>query len=172
MSREEKEKKKSEGKPLIAEPVANPVLLGLSPSNYLAKTVKDIRSNDIEEALLVLPFSSALKLVNYLLSWIKQVYYLVSKINNTQGTNVELSCRCLFFLLKIHNSQLVTNKSIVGALNELRQVTRARLRDIKDTIGFNKAACQFLKRTIEANSNTEFFEASLQFRKSKKQKVK
>jgi len=158
---EELQERREKNKPVVALPTPNPLFLGLNASGYLLKTLKEIKSNDLEQSLLVMPFSSVLKFVEYLLIWIRE------------GSQIELSCRCLFFLLKIHNNQLISNKNLVNTLHELKEVTRNRLQDLKDSIGFNRAALQFLKRNIELSTNTEFFEASLKFvKQNKKQKVK
>lgn len=51
-------------------PSANPLLLGRSVEEYVLETVRRVRPGDLEQALLVLPFSDALRLLQYLCSWL------------------------------------------------------------------------------------------------------
>ncbi|KAJ0009812.1 hypothetical protein Pint_32837 [Pistacia integerrima] len=38
-------------------------VLGLSPSHYVLRTLSNVKTNDLEQTLLALPFADALKLV-------------------------------------------------------------------------------------------------------------
>jgi len=157
LSNEELQQRKSSTQPTET----NPLLLNLSPSAYLLRTLKGIRSSDLEEALYVLPFSNVIQFFDYLNEWI------------IEGKDIELNCRCLFFLLKSHHNQLIANKSIVKVLNSLRKNTRIQLQQFKDIVGFNHAALNYLKKNIELHTNKEFFfEQSLEQHQSKKSKTK
>lgn len=59
--------------PSTRAPGANPLLLGLSPGAYVLKVLAGVRAADLEQALLSLPFTDALKLLAYLAAWLKQV---------------------------------------------------------------------------------------------------
>eukprot|EP01116_Phalansterium_solitarium_P006507 TRINITY_DN18830_c0_g1_i1.p1 TRINITY_DN18830_c0_g1~~TRINITY_DN18830_c0_g1_i1.p1 ORF type:complete len:933 (-),score=243.72 TRINITY_DN18830_c0_g1_i1:56-2854(-) len=159
LSEKERAQRQKDGKgPVVAPPTPNPLLLGLSANRYVAKVIKDIRSAELEEALLVLPFTSAIKLFSYLNAFIEE------------GLNVELTCRCMFFLLKAHQNQIVSNKSLLTLMDSMKRNTRLRLQEAKDIVGFNRSAMGFLKRNIELNTNTEFFEASIERLANKKSK--
>jgi U3 small nucleolar RNA-associated protein 12 len=45
----------------------------LPADKYVLNVVEKVRANDLEEALLVLPFSQVLSLINYLDQWAKKV---------------------------------------------------------------------------------------------------
>lgn len=45
----------------------------VSPDKYVLNVVEKIKANDLEEALLVLPFSKVLSLLSYIESWAKKV---------------------------------------------------------------------------------------------------
>jgi U3 small nucleolar RNA-associated protein 12 len=45
----------------------------LPADKYVLTVVQKVRANDLEEALLVLPFSQVLSLINYLDQWAKKV---------------------------------------------------------------------------------------------------
>ena len=48
----------------------NPFLLGLSPSAYVLRSLADVRANDLETVLIMLPFTDALKMLSYLSGWL------------------------------------------------------------------------------------------------------
>ena len=62
--------------------------------------------------------------------------YLEDWISNSK--ELELSCRCLFFLLKIHYNQISTSKSILPTLISLKEITRKNLQKQRDLIGKKK----------------------------------
>jgi len=79
---------------LVPVPQHNPLLLGLTPTRYLLKELRGIRAADLEEALHALPFAAARELLRYLLHWLRK------------GLVPELCCKCVLFLVKLHNNQV------------------------------------------------------------------
>ncbi|KAL0890295.1 hypothetical protein Bca101_014278 [Brassica carinata] len=63
----EYEEEKLRGK--VPDLAPNIVMLGLSPSEFVLKTISKEKTNDLEHILLPLPFSDALKLLSYIESW-------------------------------------------------------------------------------------------------------
>lgn len=58
--------------PKAKPPAPNPLLLGLSPSAHVLRVVSRVRSAELEQALLLLPFTDALRLMRYLVAWLQQ----------------------------------------------------------------------------------------------------
>ena len=56
------------GRPLAP----NPLLLGLPPEAYMLKQLGSVRAGDLEQALLILPFSDALRLLQYFCAWLER----------------------------------------------------------------------------------------------------
>lgn len=137
-------------------PAANPFLLGKSASDHVLQVVRGIRANDLEQALMVLPFTDTLVVLEYLLVWLRE------------RKSVELCCKILFLLLGLHHSQIVTNKSLVTTLTELQVVARQRLKEQKATLGFNRAAMLFMQRAIEQKGEESLFYEALASSKAKK----
>lgn len=50
----------------------NPMLLGMTPEQYMLKQVASVRAGDLEQALLILPFSDALRLLAYFCTWLER----------------------------------------------------------------------------------------------------
>jgi U3 small nucleolar RNA-associated protein 12 len=75
-----------------------------------------------------------------------------------QEWNIPLVARILFFLLKTHHHQIVANRTMRLTLIPLRTHLRAALRRQKDTIGYNLAALQFIRRKHDAARTAQFYE--------------
>uniref|UniRef100_A0A3Q3QZH0 Small-subunit processome Utp12 domain-containing protein n=1 Tax=Monopterus albus TaxID=43700 RepID=A0A3Q3QZH0_MONAL len=133
----------------------------ICPSRYVLDVIKKVRSSELEISLLVLPFPYVPKLLKLFSSYIRQ------------GLEVELVCRCLFFLLKIHFGQISSNQMLLSVIDELRTNTLSKVHEIRDVMGFNSAALQFLQREMESKEDVMFFaDATGQMEKKKKRRRK
>lgn len=112
----------------------NPLMLGLSPEDYVLRSVSHVRSSELEQALLLVPFADALRLLGYLSSWLKK------------GPKPELLCRVATLLLRVHMQQLMATPSARSVLIELKYSLRDRIEGFKDCIGYNLAAMGHLQR--------------------------
>ncbi|KAM9850764.1 WD repeat-containing protein 3 [Aulostomus maculatus] len=132
----------------LEPPKPNPILVAfgnVSPSRYVLDVIKKVRSSELEVSLLVLPFPYIPELLTLLNSFIQE------------GLEVELVCRCLFLLLKIHFGQISSNQMLLSVIDELRTNTLSKVQEIRDVMGFNSAALQFLQREIESKEDIMFF---------------
>ncbi|KAK3148354.1 hypothetical protein QOZ80_3BG0293970 [Eleusine coracana subsp. coracana] len=125
----------------------NVIMQGRSPSDYVLNVVSNIRPNDLEQALLSLPFSDALKLMFYLKEW------------SLVPSKVELVCRVCLVLLQTHHNQLTTTTSARSLLTELKDILYSRVKECKDTIGFNLAAMDHVKELLAMRSDAPFRDA-------------
>ncbi|KAF8389466.1 hypothetical protein HHK36_026161 [Tetracentron sinense] len=143
----------------------NVMMLGLSPSDYVLRALSNVRTTDLEQALLPLPFSDALKLMSYLKDlasipdkqyccWDSDGYMVVHKADY-----VELVCRVATMLLQTHHNQLVATPSARPILTILRDILYARVKECKDTLGFNLAAMDHLKQLMSSKSDALFRDA-------------
>ena len=96
-----------------------------------------LQAADLEQALLVLPFTEALRLLSYLCQWLKK------------GRQIELCCRTSTLLVRLHHPQLVATPSARPTLIQLQTLLRQRVQGLKATMGFNLAALQHLKRSVK-----------------------
>ncbi|KAK6315165.1 hypothetical protein J4Q44_G00146940 [Coregonus suidteri] len=137
----------SSGKQL-PPPKANPILVAfgnVSPSRYVLDVIKKVRSSELEVSLLVLPFPYIPDLLSLFNCYVQD------------GLEVELVCRCLFFLLRIHFGQISSNQMLLTVIDELRTNTISKVREIRDVLGFNSAGLQFLQREVESKEEVMFF---------------
>lgn len=148
----------------LPPPKPNPILVAfgnVTPSRYVLDVIRKVRSSELEVSLLVLPFPYIPELLKLFNSYIKD------------GLEVELVCRCLFFLLRIHFGQISSNQMLLSVIDELRTNTLFKVREIRDVMGFNSAALQFLQREIESKEDVLFFaEATGQLKEKKRRRRK
>ncbi len=76
-----------------------------------------------------------------------------------QDANITLASRILFFLLKTHHHQIVSNRIMRTTLVALRESVRAALSRQKQTLGYNIAALRFIQRGYEADRTAGLFES-------------
>ncbi|KAK8969778.1 hypothetical protein KSP40_PGU004479 [Platanthera guangdongensis] len=125
----------------------NLLMQGLSPADYVLKAVSTVRTNDLEQTLLSLPYSDALKLISYLKGWVQN------------PDKVELVCKITTVLLQTHHSQLTTTPAARPMLTVLKDILHAKVKAYKDTIGFNLAAMDHLKELMSMRSDAPFRDA-------------
>ncbi|KAL7594219.1 hypothetical protein Lser_V15G28362 [Lactuca serriola] len=151
MAENEEEKKQGKG----GEFRSNVIMLGLSPSDYILRAVSKVHTNDLEQTLLALPFSDALKLLSNLKDW------------SSNPDKVELVCRIATVLLQLHHNQLVATTSTRPLLALLKDILHAKVKECKDTLGFNLAAMDHIKQLMASKSDAPFRDA-----KSKLQEIR
>ncbi|CEP02195.1 unnamed protein product (mitochondrion) [Plasmodiophora brassicae] len=129
------------------KPSSNPMLLGLTPFAFMTKVLSEARPNELEVALVVLPFTYAKRLL------------LILEDMLLQGDAIELYVRCVLFLLQTHHQRLIAADEMGPHFVTLRDRMRQRLRAQKDLVGYNMAAITFLKQEVDSRSNSDFYEA-------------
>ncbi|XP_056415962.1 WD repeat-containing protein 3 [Hyla sarda] len=133
----------------------------ISSSDYVMDVIKKVRSSELEESLLVLPFSYVPDLLTLFRDYIRR------------SQDVELVCRCLFFLLRIHFGEITSNHMLLGVMEDLKGCTISRVSEVRDVMGVNMAALQYLKREIEAKEEILFFtDATGRFEEKRRKRKK
>ncbi|KAI8610973.1 quinon protein alcohol dehydrogenase-like superfamily [Chytriomyces sp. MP71] len=117
------------------------------PEAYVLHVIEGIRSADLEQALLVLPFSKVVELLAILLVWVEREW------------NSHISSRVLYHILQTHHNEIVTSRVCRPLLMQLKALLPAALRKERDTIGFNLAGLKFMKRDWDVNHSKEFLDA-------------
>lgn len=133
-------KKQKAVNPNIAPPQRDPLFMALgniSAEKHVLNTVAKIPAAQLHDALLVLPFSMLPALFTFIAIWLRRQW------------NVSLTCRVLFFMLSIHQRQLVASGELRTILEGMREDLRTTLAGIKDVLGFNLAAMKFVGQKIK-----------------------
>ncbi|KAI8435791.1 hypothetical protein MSG28_004019 [Choristoneura fumiferana] len=150
---------KKEREEARGQPVAPPLLMAAyncsSEEDFLLETLRRIRASDLEEALLLLPFSTACEIVRMLPSLLER------------GSNTELLCRLAVFLLKVHHAPLTAHKALLKPLIQIQAKAGVRLAEIRDTVGYNVHAFQWMRREAEAADAEQLFREAGDARRAK-----
>ncbi|XP_063380807.1 WD repeat-containing protein 3 [Cydia fagiglandana] len=141
------------------QPVQPPLLMAAyncdNEEDFLLETLKKIRASDLQEALLLLPFNTACDIVRMLPSMLER------------GVNTELLCRTAIFLLKVHHAPLKAHKALLKPLIQIQAKAVMRLSEMRDMVGYNVHALQWMRREAEAADAEQLFREATDARRSK-----
>ncbi|KAG7961175.1 hypothetical protein I3843_09G002800 [Carya illinoinensis] len=156
----EHEDERNRGK--VTEFQPNVIMLGHSPSDYVLRALSNVHTNDLEQTLLALPFSDALKLISYLKDW------------TSNPDKVELICRVATVLLQTHHNQLVTTPAARPVLTVLKSILYARVKQLmasRSDAPFRDAKSKLLEIRAQHSKRLDArLETKEEKRKKKKQK--
>jgi U3 small nucleolar RNA-associated protein 12 len=136
--------------PKIAPPQRDTLYLALgniSAERHVLGTVTLIQAAQLQDALLVLPFSTLPALFTFLAIWVKNQW------------EIPVVCRILYFMLKTHQRQIVSSRELKNVLTDIRRDLRASLGGIKDVIGYNIAALQRIGEKVKDRTMTTIEDA-------------
>ena len=71
----------------------NPFLLGMDASAFVLKSLSDVRASDVEQALLLLPFTDALRLLSFLPIWLSKRTHVCSDFQCPGLNELCMLCR-------------------------------------------------------------------------------
>ncbi len=132
-----------------------------TPDEYLLNILKKIRCSDLEEILSLLPLSSVSELIENLLA-------LLRKMNQ----EVELIARVLVFLLRAHHKPIVSSRNLFLILKQLQKISPKRIKEVKDTVGYNLHVLYHIQREKELENSVQLFEELYLEQKQKDRKRK
>jgi U3 small nucleolar RNA-associated protein 12 len=112
----------------------------VSAERYVLGTLQKIPASQLQDALLVLPFSVLPALFTFISLWIQRQW------------DITLVCRVLFFMLKTHQRQIVASRELKSVLEGMRRELRSSLGDVKDLLGFNLAAVRLVEQAAGERS--------------------
>ena len=113
---------------------SNPLLLGLTPHQYLLRSLRMIKAADMEQTMLLLPF-------HYVSRLIKMLIELAEK-----GLDLELCSRCSIFLIRAHQSQILATHALLPEINRLKNVLIYAIGDLRTLVGANVAAFKYVSK--------------------------
>lgn len=138
----------------------NMILRGRSPSEHVLHVISNVQTNDLEQTLLSLPFSDVLKIISYLKDW------------SCNPAKIELVCRIATVILQSHYSQLTATAAARPMLTCLKDFLHGKVKEYKDTVGFNLAAMNHLKEMMSMKSDAPFRDAKAKLMEIRKQQSK
>ncbi|KAI9711391.1 MAG: hypothetical protein M1828_001936 [Chrysothrix sp. TS-e1954] len=120
-------------------PQRHPVLSfkDASAEKHLLGVLESIAGPSLQDALLLLTFSTLPPLFDFLNIWLEK------------NMNVHLACKVCFFLLRVHHKQVVASRELRPVLSEMQGRLRDRLEGLKNMMGFNLAGLKILSRRVD-----------------------
>lgn len=129
--------------------------------DFLLAVVKKIRASDLEESLLLLPFTNVREILDKLL-----------KLVDDQSDEIELVCKIVLFLFRIHHRLIINNQFHLPSLTKLVKNLESSIVEARDMIGTNIHAMGLLQRRIEDVDKVELFKDSSKAKKVRDKKQK
>jgi len=112
----------------------NMLLLNLSPYKYMIRSLRLVKAPDLEQALLVMPFHYIKRFVSILLELARR------------GLDLELCTRCVVMLLKAHQAQIVSTRSLLSEISEIQDILLTSIGSYRSVIGTNIAGLKFMHK--------------------------
>lgn len=140
----------------------------VSGSEYVLDRLLAIKPAQLEDALLVLPFSFVLKFFKVIERW--------TRSNKVLRQHTSIICKVLFFLIKSNLYELnsMKDESIKKLITSVRSQLRAELKQSTNELGFNIQGLKVLQTQWNLTHNAEFideYENREQVEKQSKKRV-
>ncbi|CCK71302.1 snoRNA-binding rRNA-processing protein DIP2 KNAG_0G02450 [Huiozyma naganishii CBS 8797] len=163
-------KKKKIGSEMPVKPSGNAVLLAVkkSPEQYIMETLARIKPSQLEDALLILPFSYVLKFLKFI--------DIVLKNKKMLHNYLALICKNLFFIVRTNHKELISqkNEELKLQITRVKQELRNTLKQNEDALGFNIQGLKFIKQQWDLKHNFEFvdeYDQRIQEEKKAKKRI-
>ncbi|CDK24176.1 unnamed protein product [Kuraishia capsulata CBS 1993] len=135
-------------------PTRNPILAALNqkPEVYILDVLLKIRPAQLDDSLVVLPFSYTLKLLKFIQVWTND-----DNINRNI-TSLSSICRVLFFIVRSNAMELINQKDedLKRQILSLKEQLRKQLSKSTNEIGFNVAGLKYMKTQWNLNHSVQF----------------
>ncbi|CAL9738297.1 U3 small nucleolar RNA-associated protein 12 [Monosporozyma servazzii] len=145
-------KKNSTNIDMPVKPQGNAILIAMkkTPVEYIMDTLTKIRPSQLEDALLVMPFSYVLKFLKFI--------DIVIKDKKMFNNRLALICKNLFFIVKANHKELVSqkNEELKLQIQRVKDELKSSLQSNEDDLGFNISGLKFIKQQWNLKHNFEF----------------
>ncbi|CAN8070342.1 unnamed protein product [Agarophyton chilense] len=148
-----------------ADETPNPMMLGLSPEAYMLRTLEQIKTADLDEALHILPLGAALEVLGYCCK-------LLDPKCKSAILSAEMLIRSCLYLIKLHHSQITAGAASRKLVSDLRERMVQHTNDIRKRMGFNGAALQFWQTELVDRDDAPFRDAEAKAHNLKRKRLK
>lgn len=131
------------------KPEKHPLMMVYNVDNsndLLLAVLKNIRASDLEESLLLMPFTAVCDII-------PRIYHLAE----TRRDQTEMICKVVLFLFRIHQKPITNNAVMYADIRKMIEKLRSVLVEYRDMVGRNMHAMQLIRRQIEANEGVDLF---------------
>ncbi|XP_043273092.1 WD repeat-containing protein 3 [Venturia canescens] len=122
---------------------------------FLLETFKRVRASDLDETLLLLPYSAACEILQALPKLLEG------------ESQIELLAKLALSLIQAHHGPIVANAELLPVLEDVRNLAMERITCLRDTIGFNLYGMAYTQRIIEERQGVQLFRDATKTRKQK-----
>lgn len=146
---------------LPSKPSHNPLMNiynTVCPHRYILEVLKRIKSNELEETLLTLPFNYTINLLNILTELLERNW------------EIELLCRCICFITRVNYGQITSTSTLLPTLDKLRQIMSDSVSHLKDMVGVNSSGLLYYHTILESSEEISLFTDAINKRNEKKKK--
>lgn len=148
------------GVPMPSKPTANAILLAynITGQQHVLNTLLKIRSSHLEDALLVLPFSYTVKLMEFIEIWTNN-----ANLGNNL-VNIVLICKVLFFIVRSNAKELISQRdeTLKNHLIRVKLQLRGELNKAAKQLGYNTQGLKFKKSQWKMTHELEFIDENEQ----------
>ncbi|XP_050445481.1 WD repeat-containing protein 3 [Cataglyphis hispanica] len=113
--------------------------------DFLLETFKRVRASELEETLLLLPYSAASDILQRLPNLLKKNYH------------VELLAKLALCLIQAYHGPIVANQNLLPTLEIVKKLAVEKISTLRDTIGFNLHGMMYIQRVLEEREGIKFF---------------
>lgn len=129
--------------------------------DFLLAVLSRIRASDLEESLLLLPFSSVCEILER-----------IPKLTVSRRDQTELICKVALFLFRIHQKPIVNNQLLVPVVQQIIEKLQQAITEFRDMIGVNFHSMQMLQHEVEANQGVNLFRDATKAKRMKDKRRK
>lgn len=135
-----------------------------TPIDLIIAILSRIKSSDLEEALLLLPFTSVCELLKAL-----------PEIIRTRTDQTELLCKVVTFLFRVHRKPIIGNQNLLPFIQQMVTDLEDTVTEQRDIIGKNLFALKMLQHDVEQDeleNGAELFFSAFKAKKKRDQKMR
>ncbi|XP_044726844.1 WD repeat-containing protein 3 [Chrysoperla carnea] len=114
--------------------------------DFIVAVFKSIRSSDLEESLLLLPFTNVCQLLE-----------LLATGGKTCNNDIELVMRIISVLVRIHSNAIQSSSKLIQTLKSLHKNLFMAAHNYRDTIAYNMHNLWYLQRELEQAEGVQLF---------------
>uniref|UniRef100_A0A182J8U8 Small-subunit processome Utp12 domain-containing protein n=1 Tax=Anopheles atroparvus TaxID=41427 RepID=A0A182J8U8_ANOAO len=141
-----------------------PLMFAYSVTNtdeFLLTVLARVRASDLEESLLLLPFSAVCELLER-----------IPQLTTTRKDQTELICKVVLFLFRVHQKPIVNNQVLLPVIQKIIRTLQEAIGELRDMIGTNFHASQMLQRELEENDGCVLFRDATKLRSQRDRRRK
>ncbi|XP_014226039.1 WD repeat-containing protein 3 [Trichogramma pretiosum] len=129
-------------------------------NEYFIETFKRVRACDFDEALYLLPFSTACKILKILPKLLQSDY------------QAEMIIKVGLSLIEAHNKPITASKDLLPQIEEIHRLALERISTIRDMVGYNLYALEYEQRENEQKEGILLFQDAKKKAKNRSKQVK